>query len=99
MGVEHDLDHIRREDLRVVGDRMRRRRQGTFRVLGQMRRYRVHQTRIDEWLVALHIDDDRVVGPPLLDGHLGETIGASRVIRTRQGDIEAVRGDGIGHTL
>ncbi len=47
-----------------------------FRPLGQQRGHRVDQRGVDQRLVALHIDHDRVVGQAQQGGRFGEPVAA-----------------------
>jgi hypothetical protein len=97
--VAHHLDGRRVQEFFKAVDRVRcsgNRRRG---VIGQRLCHPPHDGRVDQRLVALHIDDDFVVTPAQGIDDFAEAIRAGRMIRTGQQHIPARRFDGITHTF
>ncbi len=57
------------------------------------------QRGVEQRLVALHVDDDLVVGEAQQLRGLGQAVGARRVIGARHARRDAVRDDRIAHAL
>lgn len=78
----HDLDHIRIEEIARIDDRMRNRGDvGT--ACRQLARRPDDNFRLDQRLIALDIDDDRIAMPTAPYDDLGQTVGAGRVVAAR----------------
>ena len=61
----------------------------------QLARHLQDDLRLDQGLVALHIDDDGVAAPATLFDDFGQTVGAGRVVAARHERCDFVRlGDG-----
>ncbi|MGF6790849.1 hypothetical protein OKW27_005186 [Paraburkholderia sp. 35.1] len=81
----------------VIGMRGRRDRAVARRC--QMRGDAAHERRVDQRLVALHVDDDRVVAPAETRRHFRETVGARRMVGAREYRVEAVVSRRVEHFL
>mmetsp|Transcript_1399 Transcript_1399/g.4118 ORF Transcript_1399/g.4118 Transcript_1399/m.4118 type:complete len:319 (+) Transcript_1399:1493-2449(+) len=92
--VRHELDDIRVREFVRVGQRMRSGRHHAIGLRGQGCRTGVDHGRRDQWLVALHIDDHRVVRQAQLPDGFGEAVAAGRMVGPRLECVHAVRGTG-----
>jgi hypothetical protein len=76
--IEDDLDDVRVERFGFVGDRMARGGDGGLGMSREQFRDGADQRGRQQRLVALHVDDDRVIVEREERGRLGEAIGAGR---------------------
>ncbi len=94
-GVAHDLHDVRIERLGGIVDRMAGGRDRRVGMRLEQRGHRAHQRRLEQRLVALHVDDDLVVGQAqraAASASRSVPVGWSARVMQRG---HAVRGDGV----
>lgn len=69
---------------------------GAVGVVAQVRCHVVDQRWGDQRFVALHVDDDGVIGQPQHGGHFGQTVGAGCVVGTREHGFHVMLHAGVG---
>ena len=92
--VEDDLDDVRVLEVAALVDRVRHRAHHALAALGEQGGAGIDQRRLDQRLVALHVDDDLVVAQAERVARLGDPIAAVGMMRRRQQRSDAVRGAG-----
>ncbi len=89
--VEHHFDDVRIE---VVGQRVYWVCSRAHHALGALLQQRgavAHQLCVDQWFVALHVDDHRIAIQAELPTSFGEAVAAAGVVAACQQRLDAVR--------